>query len=134
LGIVFIYASVGKILYPADFLISIRSYRLLPSMLIKPIAYALPWIEITFGVLLTLGVLVRFSAIVLSLLLAVFIAAITSALIRGIDINCGCFIQKLLENEQSFRFSDGLLLILRDILFLIPGAFLVLSSKKRTRN
>jgi hypothetical protein len=63
-------------------------------------------------------------------MLVIFILVIASALIRGIDINCGCFIQKLVESQDSYHIRDGLFLILRDILFLLPGAIILFSKQK----
>jgi uncharacterized membrane protein YphA (DoxX/SURF4 family) len=130
LGGIFIYASLGKILSPEPFLIAIRDFRILPEYLIKPVGYIIPWIEITFGVFLAIGIKPRFSSGVLSIMLVIFILVIASALIRGIDINCGCFIQKLVESQDSYHIRDGLFLILRDILFLLPGAIILFSKQK----
>jgi putative oxidoreductase len=91
LGAVFIYAGVQKISSPADFAVAIENYLLLPAVLINPAAIILPWLEIFCGVFLIAGIFIRASAILVSVMTLVFIIAIFSALIRGLDITCGCF-------------------------------------------
>jgi putative oxidoreductase len=127
LGGVFIFAALGKILHPEDFMTAVGNYRLLPAFLVKVTAYVLPWLEIVFGGLLVFNIFPRFSAAVLSLLLGVFIAALVSALIRGINIDCGCFWQSLNEGDASV--SDTYFLIVRDVLFLIPGLIILFVSR-----
>jgi uncharacterized membrane protein YphA (DoxX/SURF4 family) len=91
LGVVFVVASLDKIAHPLAFAASISHYRLVPHELVNAMAICLPWIEIVCGAALCLGLGVRANALVACALLAVFIAAIVSALARGLDINCGCF-------------------------------------------
>jgi uncharacterized membrane protein YphA (DoxX/SURF4 family) len=91
LGAIFIYAGVQKIFVPAEFSQSIQNYMILPAALTNLVAIFLPWLEIYCGMLLLAGIFVRASAILLSLMNLVFILALFSAVIRGLDINCGCF-------------------------------------------
>ena len=91
LGAVFIYAGVQKIFVPAEFSQSIQNYMILPAALTNLVAIFLPWLEICCGILLLAGIFIRASAILLTLMNLVFVIAILSALIRGLDINCGCF-------------------------------------------
>jgi uncharacterized membrane protein YphA (DoxX/SURF4 family) len=91
LAAVFIYAGVAKALDPAVLADSIDGYRLLPYPAGAVLALYLPWIEIVAGA----GVLwsrTRTGALsLLFLLCLIFCAAIGSALVRGLDIGCGCF-------------------------------------------
>jgi len=91
LGIVFIVASIDKIAVPDAFAESILAYRIIPYPLVNLAALLIPWIELICGVLLVSGVRVRPSALLASGLLAVFIIAIVSALLRELKIDCGCF-------------------------------------------
>lgn len=88
---VFIYASLGKIFFPAEFADNIASYLLIPAWLINPLAVFMPWLELVSGLLLLCGVRVRAAAMLISALLIMFIVAIVSALIRDTPIGCGCF-------------------------------------------
>lgn len=87
---VFIYAACEKIWDPEAFAVSVSNYRLLPEVLIYPVALILPPLELICGLMLIIG---RWPAATtwLALLGGVFIVAQTQALIRGLDIQCGCF-------------------------------------------
>jgi uncharacterized membrane protein YphA (DoxX/SURF4 family) len=122
LGSVFIYASIGKILHPNSFADSISNYKILPVFLINLAAIILP-----YGVTLILSVRTKISAIILSLLLLIFISAILSTIIRGLNIDCGCFAKSI--NETETYNVDLWIIILRDILLLIPGAIIIFFSK-----
>ncbi len=97
-GGVFVYASLDKIAKPPDFARILYHYQVIgPSATIPPlvpnlVAVILPWVELLIGLGLIVGVLRRESAAIAAVLLVVFVAAVGSALYRGIDIeNCGCF-------------------------------------------
>jgi uncharacterized membrane protein YphA (DoxX/SURF4 family) len=98
LGAVFLYAAHDKILHPAEFARIVYHYQLIgPSQHIGPwasnlLAVTLPWIEVVLGLMLLTGVWRREAAGVTAGLLVVFIVAVGSAVLRGIDLaNCGCF-------------------------------------------
>ncbi len=91
IGAIFVYASVYKILDPAEFAVSIRNYMLLPPSWSNVAAVTLPWIEIGAGVLLILGIFTRPAALLTSGMLVVFLCAIIYAYSIGLDIDCGCF-------------------------------------------
>ena len=91
-GGVFIYASVHKILYPALFARDIYNYQLLPDAWINPLAIYLPWLELFCGLaLISVRPLRGGAALLIGGMLVAFIAAIISAMARGLDIHCGCF-------------------------------------------
>jgi len=91
LGIVFIYAASGKIGDPADFAQAIANYQILPSGWINPTALFLPWLELVCGLGLITGICKQASALLVTLMLGVFTAALAYAAYRGLDIHCGCF-------------------------------------------
>src|SRR4026208_1451745 len=92
LGLVFLYASVGKILDPKAFAENLIAYRVFDSpQMLKYVAVTLPWIEWFCGILLVLGVFVRSVSALTTVLLFAFLAGMISALVRGLEIHCGCF-------------------------------------------
>lgn len=91
LGFVFIYAGVEKISDPDAFAVSITNYKLFPLFIINFFAIVIPWIELICGLLLLFGFEVKENVIILNLLLVLFIVLIFTALVRGLDIDCGCF-------------------------------------------
>ena len=97
-GVVFVYASVDKILDPRAFAKIVYHYQVIgPSAALgfvpaNLLAVWLPWLELLLGALLITGLWRREAALISAVLLVVFVAAVGSALARGIDIqNCGCF-------------------------------------------
>ena len=91
LAAVFIYAGASKALDPAQFAEAIDHYRIVPWPLAAGLGLYLPWLEIVAGVAVFFGRL-RLGALgIIAGLAWVFVAAIASALVRGLDITCGCF-------------------------------------------
>jgi uncharacterized membrane protein YphA (DoxX/SURF4 family) len=101
LGAVFIVASIDKIQDPEAFATTIANYRLLPYKTINGVAIVLPWLEIICGTLLVLGVWVRANTMIAGGLLVAFSIAISQALLRGLDISCGCFTTNPVAEKMS---------------------------------
>ncbi len=93
LGGVFLYAGIPKILAPASFAGTVVAYRLVPYFAAHLVAAVLPWLEVICGLLLVVGVRVRAAAAWLLVLDLLFVGALASAIVRGLDIDCGCFPQ-----------------------------------------
>jgi putative oxidoreductase len=91
LGLIFVYAAIPKILEAGDFARDIRNYRILPVWSYNLVALWLPWIELLGGLGLVSGIWKKGGAMVLLVMLVVFTAAVISAVVRGLDIDCGCF-------------------------------------------
>ena len=91
LGAVFMYASFDKMANPQVFADIINNYRLIPVQLVNPLAIFLPWLEFITGLFLITGKWVKSSLLLYSTFLVIFIIGLSQALIRGLDISCGCF-------------------------------------------
>ena len=91
LGALFIWAAITKLPDMAAFAQDVANYRVVPALLVPFIAAAVVGIELLAGIGLVSGFLARPAAIVVAALLAVFTVFITQALLRGIDLRCGCF-------------------------------------------
>jgi putative oxidoreductase len=91
LAAVFVYAGVSKALDPAQFAEAIDRYRILPWPLAAGLGLYLPWLEIVAGVAVFSKRLRPGALGILAGLGWVFVVAIASALVRGLDITCGCF-------------------------------------------
>jgi uncharacterized membrane protein YphA (DoxX/SURF4 family) len=111
-GGVFIWASLDKLAHPAEFAKAIHHYRLAPYALLHPLALLLPAVELVAGVALVAGWQRRGAAVLCIGMLVVFMVAITTALVRGLDISCGCF-------NTDGGHGVGLDLLWRDLLLLL---------------
>ncbi len=112
LGVLFVMASWDKILHPARFAEDVANYGILPSLLVNLFSLILPWAEMIAGLFLILGFLSRSSSLVLLLLLVSFIVGISINIVRGSQIDCGCFG----SGEEL-----GVITLLRDLVMLAMG-------------
>ncbi|MDQ0307737.1 putative membrane protein YphA (DoxX/SURF4 family) [Kitasatospora herbaricolor] len=128
LAVVWGWAGLAKISDPAEAAQAVRAYEILPESLVKPVGYALPFLEVALAVLLLIGLGVRVVAVVSALLLLTFIAGITSAWVRGISIDCGCFGGGGTVDASQTEYLQE---ILRDTGFLLLAAWLVYRPRTR---
>jgi putative oxidoreductase len=91
LGAIFIYASIYKISYAAEFAENVASYQIVPYWGVNLFAIVMPWTELICGTLLVFGVRSKAAVLMLVGMLVVFITAIFLSLVRDIPIGCGCF-------------------------------------------
>lgn len=118
-GGVFIWAAVTKIADPLAFAQDVRNYRLVGQTLSFLTAIVLPWVELIAGVCLVIGVFPRSSALLISSLLVFFIALVAITMLRGIDVDCGCF--------GTFSRKADFWLILEDSIWLVMSLVLLFS-------
>jgi uncharacterized membrane protein YphA (DoxX/SURF4 family) len=122
LGGLFIYAGAVKVGAPLDFAQSVRNYQLVGQSLSFIAALVLPWLEIVAGAFLIAGIWKRGAALAVSSLLVFFIALTVVTMIRGLDIDCGCF--------GAVDRKAGLSVILEDLGMLFLGAALLLDKPR----
>ncbi len=94
MGTVFAYAGYTKLMEPYEnFRGAIAHYEVIPYALTGPIARALPWFELFFGVFLILGYLPRISALTLAFFSLVFLVIMgaSNVLFDSGGKDCGCF-------------------------------------------
>ena len=117
-GFIFLYAGMEKISDPEGFARTIDNYKLLPFSLTNIAALTLPWIEVTTSILLIFGIRVKENAFIISALLGIFIIAISISLLRGLNIDCGCF-------GTSSGIKIGFLKLFENVLLLLLGIQLI---------
>ena len=122
LGVIFIYASLDKIIDPGEFARAIGNYHIIPFGLENLIALVIPWLELFIGIGLISGIMVDGASAISGGLMAIFILLILQATLRGFNIECGCGLK---EGEMV-----GWSKILENIIFL-GASFLVWSRSKK---
>lgn len=120
LGAIFIAASVDKIAHPAEFAEIVQNYQILPDHLINIFAVVLPWLEAILGILILCGWWLPGATALANVLLVVFLAALGSAIARGIDVHCGCF------STEASGPVHTLWYLARDLMLLLLGAFVMI--------
>jgi putative oxidoreductase len=112
LGLLFVLAGGTKAWDPAEFAREISRYQLVPWTLAVWIAVYLPWLEILSGMLLVFRRFERGALLIITFLLGVFILALASTLIRGINIDCGCFGQAIVSTGVLYPLIRNMVLLL----------------------
>lgn len=129
LGIVFIYASMDKIIHPGAFAEAVYNYQILPDFLINLTAIALPWLELTLGILLILHLWLPGVLLLSNFLLLTFLGSMVFNLARGLDIHCGCFS----TSQEGTSGAPMAWYILRDGIFLLVAIYLFYRTFRRKR-
>ena len=124
-GGIFIYASLDKISHPSEFARIVYNYHLAPGNLVNLVAIILPWLELICGISVILGLYKEGGIAIISLLTVVFIIAIGINVIRGVDLECGCF------TVSSKARGNALSLLYRDIGLLAICVYAWLNRSKR---
>lgn len=91
LGGVWIVAGTLKLGDLPESVRAVRAYQLLPDPAAQLLGAGLPLVEVVLGLLLLIGLGIRAGAVISILLLSAFVIGISSAWIRGLSIDCGCF-------------------------------------------
>jgi uncharacterized membrane protein YphA (DoxX/SURF4 family) len=113
------YLKVGNV---AKSKMAVRAYEILPISIANLLGEILPWLEIGAGLLLILGVAVKWSSIFAAALMFIFVAAIAQAWARGLSIDCGCFGGGGQVAPGKTRYLEE---ILRDLGLAITALYLI---------
>jgi heme O synthase-like polyprenyltransferase len=84
-------AGLSKLPRRREFANAVERYQLLPDRLVPLVARVVPVAELLAGAALLLGLGLQIVAALVALMLAAFTVAVSTALLRGREIDCGCF-------------------------------------------
>jgi uncharacterized membrane protein YphA (DoxX/SURF4 family) len=108
LGGLFVVAGLDKITDSQAFANSVLQYKVVGPTLAMWTATILPSLELLCGLSLIIGLYPRGCTLLITIMLVGFTILVAFALMRGLDISCGCFTQdpnvskigyqKILEN------------------------------------
>lgn len=92
LGAVFVGAGVLKVAHPVAFQTDLLAYGIAaPDWVFRFIAVVVPWVEIFSGGLLLAGFWPETAGVLVTGMSLVFVLALGQAVVRGLDLQCGCF-------------------------------------------
>jgi putative oxidoreductase len=117
LGALFIFAGAAKAYDPGEFAVEIQRYNLIPWISGVIVALYLPWVEILSGLGLLFKRLERGALLLVTVLLVVFTVALGSAMVRGLNIDCGCF-------GKAFTATGTTVPLVRNMILLGLTAFI----------
>ncbi len=92
-GLMFIVVGIGKINNAAEFAEEIRNYLILPEFLLNIAAISISWIELFVGIFILFGIKIKSSSLLVAFMLIVFTTGVIIAMMKGLNINCGCYAQ-----------------------------------------
>lgn len=125
LALVWLISGFQKMQDPMGFRQSIEAYELFSPDIVTFIASTLPPVELVLGLFLLVGMFIAPAAAVSGLIMIGFIIGVSSAAVRGLEIDCGCFSTG--DGEPS---SLGLVIV-RDIVFLGMAVWAVVFPYRR---
>ncbi len=121
LGVLFVYASLNKVADPKKFAMVIYNYQILPSSLVYLTAVILPWVELLVGFSLLTGVFLSGGSLLAFLSMVIFFLALGFNLVRGINVDCGCFEMGLEQVTREkmiwYLVRDGFLIVISGFVF-----------------
>lgn len=112
---VFIFAGAEKIADPNHFAIAISNYRVLPLFSLNILAVTLPWLEVITGILLLFGISVKENSVIIGSLTGIFTTMVFIAILRGLNIDCGCFGTSNAQQVGLLKIVENIGLILLSV-------------------
>ncbi|MCL4305632.1 DoxX family membrane protein [bacterium] len=127
---VFLYAAWPKMLDPGAFAKAITNYRFSLPLIGQDYVYAaailMPPLEAVCAICLFMSRLRRGAALLLSVMLVIFIVMIVQAVLRGFNIDCGCFGAS--ATASALASKVGWQKVLENTGFLVAAVFVYLRA------
>jgi uncharacterized membrane protein YphA (DoxX/SURF4 family) len=116
IGGIFLISGLAKISDPIRFMLTLREFRLIPEIIVLSTAIYLPWLEFILGLFILVGIMHRTASLILSCLIGSFTLAIASVILRGIEVDCGCF--GLLADMLKLPDMADYKAVIRNVIFI----------------
>lgn len=120
IGAVFLYAAYSKLHFDGHwhlgdyqfiFAMGINSYQMYPFWFVNLASRVVPWLELGLGMLMILGLGLRWVSAAVTALLILFMVMLARSAILGLDINCGCFGYNSVKPSTELLHDSGLLVL-----------------------
>ena len=127
---VLIDAGAIKLFEPDGARDAIVAYRIFGGSIPSILGWVMPIAEVIIGLLLLIGLFVRWAGFLTACLMTAFVLGIASVWARGYNIDCGCFGGggDITGDGRNLRYTYA---ILRDLLFVGMGVWLVAWPRTR---
>lgn len=126
LGYIWLSAGIAKMGNHMEVTQTIEAYEIFTPAWSDLLARVIGPLEIVGGLLLILGIFLRPSAKLSSVVLVLFIIGMASAWSRGLEINCGCFNPDPSEDTSNYAAT-----IARDVIYIAMSWFIVYRPFKK---
>jgi putative oxidoreductase len=119
----FLFAAISKLVDPSLFAQQIANYQLTPWPVTALLSVFLPALELCVGICLLVGRWESGALVWVAAMLTIFSAALLSAIVRGLSIDCGCF-------GRSVENTGTLWPLIRNLAFLAVTGILWFSRRR----
>ena len=90
LGLVLLSSAVAKLFDLERFVKDVTAYEVFPPLAARAVGVGLPWLELTLGFALSIGIMIPSVGLLAGLLFSAFAFGVAVNLRRGRHIACGC--------------------------------------------
>ena len=122
IGLLLLFTGLEKIKDIPGFAESILNYRMLPQITINIFAISLAWIELFTGILILIGINTKESSIIVFTMVVIFTLGVFIALLRGLNIDCGCFGTVLAQKVGIMKILENLIALSLIWILIVNGA------------
>lgn len=116
LAFIFVLSSIEKLKDPYAFALSVDAYQVFPDWIVNLSTLLIPWLELFIAFGLIFKFKLRANLILFGSLMIMFTLLVVIAMIKGLDIECGCY------GESSSKV--GLTKLVENILIIIGCSIL----------
>ncbi|EDY83575.1 DoxX subfamily, putative [Verrucomicrobiia bacterium DG1235] len=117
-GAFFAIAATVKIVDPEAFLSSLLTYQVFPQGLATVLALFAPVLELLVAICLITGILRKGATLLTVAMLALFIALVAQGMVRGLEMDCGCFGSNSLQTTADYALKIGQNIMLLGAMFV----------------
>ena len=117
LAFIFILSALEKFKSLESFALNVDAYQIFPAIVVNLIVVIIPWLELFVGFGLLFKFKLRANLLLYLILMICFTTLVVIAMIKGLDIECGCF------GESSTKV--GLVKIIENMMIIFMNLILL---------